>query len=604
MCFRVRDMSKAFDDVWQIVKDYDSTVFEMLPPSVHGNETQSAPRFSYERASRLGNPITQRILDRFATKGYDKIVRDRILSGEATKPWPDATAEQLDRALAFKDVYDPDTKMKIGEYPDGEPIMERLGMTRGYCANAAGNLHEPLANPQGEPFVKPPYLRHGEPVPEPLENYPYEWTDEHGNLHQRSDPFPGMMQEMYDPDSGSTRREMARDQFGNIIRNERGGATQRRFPRLTTEEMLERYGKLIEDGEKYSNGREFDHHLAPSPDPAMYDAELESPNMPLGRGWMPPKREEWMGDYNQRTQVCPYCAPLPEGSTSTYGHHNPNDCPYLKYTGRERQGSSLWSDVLDTAGQQWDDEGYGILPFGGYRHHEYSPMEGGASMLRLVMGDDPKNYPMFVDRDEQKRSAIDAGMDVLSDKQRNTVCESCRGYYTPREKRDNEPHSPRAQDYIDDPENNNRYYDTVSVWNPSFAGTGRRNVADYEPSTGRAGYREVKWDPSRQKILHDDSAINDMKYRAGPCPNCGGRHTRRFVDDSYSGDSAIRGNQYMRLREWDETQDLVEQITGMRPRDLEEMSGAERLDAVSALGELPWTGIHFGDDDDDETPPR
>jgi len=587
----------AFNQAWNIIqKDYDSSVFELFPENVHGWETQSVPRFNYERGSRIGNPIIRDILDRFASRGYDNIVRDKILDGDLENYTPanHLSREQLDRAIAMKDVYDPDTEMEL--FPDNPPDEQysvRLGRTRPFCPNAGGMLHEPLQTPAGKDWVSPPYLRHGEDVPYPLENYPYEWTDEHGNLHQRPDPYPGMLSRVYDPDTGRHRRSGKMDEFGDEIR-----PFERFYPRLTTEEMLERYGKLIADDSWEENGRWFSNDLAPSPDPKQYEKNE------AGFGRKDPDRQDWMGDYNQRTQICPYCAPLPEGATSTYGHHNPNECPYLEYQQKhgiaERGGRSFWDDVLDDAGQIWDDEGYGILPFGGYRHHQYSPMEGGPSAFRMVMGDEADRHsPLFFDRDEQQRSAIKAGIGAMRDTQRATFCPSCRALYTPREKRDHESHSPRAQEHIDDPENNPRYYDTVSMWNPSFVGTGKRNIVDYSPATGRAGYSEVNWDPSRQEIIHSGAQKYDMHRRAGECPGCGGK--RRFMDDYTSGDSAIRNNQYMQLRPWEDTEDLVEWKTGERP-DMESMSGKELLDYVSSLGELPWTGINY-DEDDDETPP-
>ena len=81
-------------------------------------------------------------------------------------------------------------------------------------------------------------------------------------------------------------------------------------------------------------------------------------------------------------------------------------------------------------------------------------------------------------------------------------------------------------------------------------------------------------------------------------PGCGG--LLDYTDDSYSGDSAIRNNQFMQLRDWEDTQDLVEWATGMRPRGLEEMSDSEALEGVAAIGALPWKGLFFDEEDDVE----
>ena len=131
----------------------------------------------------------------------------------------------------------------------------------------------------------------------------------------------------------------------------------------------------------------------------------------------------------------------------------------------------------------------------------------------------------------------------------------------------------------------------IGVWNASFAGKPEQwfGVLGDNNKMGRV---EMKIDPLTMQPLLDGR--RGMDAFAPRCTNCGGR--TRWATDPDTGDSAIRNNQFMSLRHFDDL-DAIADWKGIGDgRSINELSPAEMLERVSQLDEDAWDGIDFDED--------
>ena len=99
----------AFTRAFAILKDYDSSVFELFPPSAHNWETQSYPEWKRERGVRQQNPYTGDMLRRLVDKG--RMAEAQRIADRKTDEWLQ-TDERFNEAF-----YEPDEET-------GEPMWE------------------------------------------------------------------------------------------------------------------------------------------------------------------------------------------------------------------------------------------------------------------------------------------------------------------------------------------------------------------------------------------------------------------------------------------------------------------------------------------------
>lgn len=230
-------------------------------------------------------------------------------------------------------------------------------------------------------------------------------------------------------------------------------------------------------------------------------------------------------------EVCPHC------SYYEPPFINQNECPSAPYGNKAVIGSA-WDSVSDM-GNIWDEDRYGILPFGPERLVETSNTHGGGPYgFYQTMGDKthPAGYtdmdgdpvPQFFDTDIQYdrdyMNRLDAKNYGKTFNDLATFCPNCRGGFLPM----SHPTRPN-QEYVS---------------NPSFAGVAHRQFGQHHTTDNTVAARRRNVDPLTGKL----DRIDGVERKAGLCSRCMSIHNRasikRFMHDRLSGDSAIRGNEF------------------------------------------------------------
>ena len=234
---------------------------------------------------------------------------------------------------------------------------------------------------------------------------------------------------------------------------------------------------------------------------------------------------------------------------------------------------SMMYDLRSFEGDIWDSDGYGILPFYGDRLARTSPLEGGPYGF-MDQRENAKKYPelfpeMMLDRDFVARTqrkiptVIDGGKPP-----HDVFCPKCRGYQFEGS-------------------------EDIGVWNPSFAGNPKQwfGVLGENNKMGRV---EMNIDPLTMRPLRG-IGNRGSDVLAPPCVGCGNPKTR-WATDSETGDSAIRNNQFMSLRHFDDL-DAIANWKGVGDgRSIKDLTPAEMLERVHNLDKDAWDGIDFDDD--------
>jgi len=504
----------AFEKTWNLLKDYDSDVFERLPEELHQFNTQSYPQALYEKRIRTNNPQRQAMLERFADRGYNEIIMKPFREGKDYFGHQ-FTPEQIDKIIEYDKKYEPYSRNKdkmeslITFHGDGEGGFEswthRLGAGQEQCRNAPGKKHPPHLTPEGLEWSweRPPND---------------EFVDDDGKTYKIA---PGTHSGPWHPITGRRRDATKGERWEDVTRTNRHGET------YTERE------EIREPGSTYNFS-----------DDNMYYPRVTSEEHP-------------------DVEVCERCR-ISEDGRKEY-------CPdsFKPYR-------SMMNDLRSDRGDVWDEERYGILPFYGDRLALTSPHQGGpyGFIEQSPIGDNVMADRDFVNRTSRYRPELSVrdnvwGTEDIPSLQHDVVCPSCRGMRFAGQ-------------------------EGIGMWNPSFAGNPNQWFGVFNPQNQQSGRVEMKIDPLRMLPILDNTLM-DMDRVTPSCSNCG-RKTR-FALDSSSGDSAIRNNQFMRLRHFDDL-DAIADWKGMdRDKSIHDMENAEALEFVSGLGEEAWDGINFDEDD-------
>jgi len=495
----------AFDTAWQLLKDYDSTVFETLPEELHEFQTQSYPQAMYEKTRRTQHPIVLSILDRFADRGYNELIMDKYRKGK-TYFGHQFTPEQIDKIIEYDTKYEPYSRnrdksenlMTFHSSGDDEyeGMTHRLGASQRPCSNGPNELHPPPLTPEGLEWSW-----------ERPEND--EFIDDDGQTYKVA---PGTYSGPWHPITGRRRDASIGERWEDRTYTDRDGEP------------------YVDRQEIYHDDRRSNEHYYP---------RLTTEEHP-------------------HKEVCERCI-ISEDGRKEY-------CPDAS-----KPYDSMMYWLRNDEGDIWDDEGYGILPFYGDRLARTSPHEGGPYGF-IDQRENAKKYPelfdkVMLDRDFIARTQREPPMVLDAPTPPYSVfCPRCRGYQFAGS-------------------------EGIGVWNPSFAGKPEQwfGVLGDNNKMGRV---EMKIDPLTMKPLLDGR--RGMDAFAPRCTNCGGR--TRWAIDPETGDSAIRNNQFMSLRHFDDLDAIADWKGVGDGRSINELSPAEMLERVSQLDEDAWDGIDFDED--------